>query len=202
MHEPKSLEKRSIAFGLVGTLILLALTLGSGAQAANRMYQTIPTPTPRTIPAPTLEADLERAGEGATSAGPLQVRQELSPVDVLPDEELSLWLHVTNSSVDEVRGIILSDQLAPSLQALEVRATQGAARVQGQSVLVDVGTMEAGQTVVAIIRARVLPDVEPGEVIFNQATAYFDGGQAVSDIAAAALPPDELPATGQNRRLP
>jgi hypothetical protein len=89
-----------------------------------------------------------------------------------------------------------------ALQPLELRATQGAARVRGQSILVDLGFIEAGQTVVLIIRARVSSDTEAGNVILSQATVYFDAGQLRSDVAAAGLPPSVLPATGQDPMRP
>jgi uncharacterized repeat protein (TIGR01451 family) len=130
------------------------------------------------------------------------VRQEITPVDVLPGQQVSIRLRLTNASTDDVTGIILTNPLDPALKPLEVRATQGAARVQGQSVLIDLGTVDVGQTAVVMIRARVAPDAQAGQIILNQATAYFDGGQTSSDAAAAGLPPSELPATGQDRRGP
>jgi hypothetical protein len=126
----------------------------------------------------------------------------IAPVDIMADEEISFRFQVTNTTNDEVRDVIFANPLSAKLRPLEVRSTQGAARVEGQFVIVDLGRIEADQTVLVILRAKVVPDAEAGQVIVNQATVHFDGGQVGSEVAAAGLPPDRLPATGQDRSLP
>jgi hypothetical protein len=121
----------------------------------------------------------------------------MRPPDVLPGEELDVRLQIRNAATEATRGVLLSDALDAALQPLEVRASQGAVRVQGQSVVVDLGTVEAGQTVLVLIRARVDPGAAPGQIILNEASLFFDGGQTRSNTAAAGLPPSELPATGR-----
>lgn len=202
MQRQEPVAQRPILLALAGTLIILVLALGSRAQAANRLFQTIPTPTPRTIPSVSGDADPTQMGDGSAQASPLAVSQVIAPVDILPDEELSSRFQVTNITNDEVRDVIFANPLPAMLRPLEIRSTQGAARVQGQSIVVDLGSIEAGQTVVVILRAKVVPDAEAGQVVVNQATVHFDGGQVGSEVAAAGLPPDRLPATGQDRSLP
>lgn len=202
MRKLTSREHRAIAIGLIGTVLVLLLALGSQVQAANRLFQTIPTPTPRTIPAPTVDGTSPQAGEGSAAGSSLVVAQEITPQDVMPGQMMNIRLVVTNTMAESVTGILLLDHLDPGLRPLEIRASQGAARVQGQVVLVDVGTMEAGQVVLVLIAARVDPGARNGQIILNQATVDFDGGQASSEIEAAGLPPAELPATGRNRRAP
>jgi hypothetical protein len=68
--------------------------------------------------------------------------------------------------------------------------------------MVHLGTLESGQAALLVLRARVGTDAKPGQIILNQVTAFFDGGQAVSNVVAAGLPPDHLPATGLERREP
>ncbi len=202
MRKLTSKEYRAIAIGLIGTVLVMVLALGSQVQATNRLFQTIPTPTPRTIPAPTGEGTSPQVGEGATAGADLIVEQEIAPQDVTPGQTMNIRLVVTNTLAEPVTSILLLDRLDPGLQPLEVRASQGAARVQGQVVLVDVGTMEAGQIALVVIAARVDPGARNGQIILNQATVEFDGGQASSAVGAAGLPPAELPATGRDRRAP
>ena len=202
MPKLTSTEKRAILVGLMGTVLVLGLALGSQVQAANRLFQTIPTPTPRTIPAPTSDGTSPQAGEGSAAGASLVVHQEMAPQDVVPGQTIVIRLNVTNTSAQEVMGVLLTDRLDPGLQALEVKATQGAVRVQGQLVLIDMGTIEAGQTILAIIAARVDPGARNGQILLNQAAVDFYGGQASSEVAAAGLAPVELPATGRDGRAP
>jgi type VI protein secretion system component VasA len=117
-------------------------------------------------------------------------------------EETMIRVQITNTSSDLLSDVLFSDALDPALHPLEVRATQGAARVEGQSVIVDMGTLEAGQTAVVIIGVRVISEAQAGQIILNQATIYFGGDQIISDVSAAGLPPSELPATGQDTTRP
>ena len=182
---------------MMGAVVILLLALGSEAQATHRLFQTIPTPTPRimpTVPGPGTNSEpSEEPGSGST----LAVSQEMVPSDVLPDQEIQVRLQIQNRTTEVIHGVLLSDELDAAVQPLEVAASQGAARVQGQSIVVDLGAVEAGQTVLVLIRARVAPDAGSGRIILNQARVLFDGGQARSNVAAAALPPSELPATGR-----
>lgn len=202
MRKLTATEKRATLVGFVGAVLVLLLVLGSQAQAANRLFQTIPTPTPRTIPAPTSDGTSPQAGEGSTTGNGLLVRQEMTPQDVVPGQIVRIQLNVSNTLEEEVTRVLLVDHLDPGFQPQAVKATQGAARVQGLLVLVDVGTIEAGQTVLVIIDARVDPAAENGQIMLNQAVVEFDGGQASSQVVAAGLPPAELPATGREGWTP
>jgi uncharacterized repeat protein (TIGR01451 family) len=195
----RSPEWRPLLFGLGGALTILALALGSRAQATNRLFQTIPTPTPRIIPGP--GGGVLPGGESA-SGDLLTLSAEIAPQAVLPGDEVQLKLRLTNTATDAVAGIGVLDAVDAALQPVAVSATQGAVRVQGQSVFVDVGTMEAGQTALIIIRAEVDSEAQVGQIILNQAVAQFDGGQATSEVVAAGLPPSDFPATGHDRRQP
>jgi hypothetical protein len=126
----------------------------------------------------------------------------MAPQDVMPGETVSIQVMVTNTMEEDTSSVLLLDNLDPGLQPAKVKATQGAARVEGQFVLVDIGTMEAGQSIMAIIEARVEPSSRNGQIILNQATVEYDGGLANSEIAAVGLPPTDLPATGRDRRAP
>jgi uncharacterized repeat protein (TIGR01451 family) len=122
--------------------------------------------------------------------------------DVLPQEELEFSLWVTNATTSAVTGIVLTDLLDPALHLLQVSATQGVAELRDATLMVHLDTLEPGQAALLVLRARVGTDAKPGQIILNQFTAFFDGGQVVSNVVAAGLPPDQLPATGLERREP
>jgi hypothetical protein len=109
---------------------------------------------------------------------------------------------MTNTSTTAITDVALTDPLHPALELLAVSATQGVAEVKDQALTLYVGTLEAGQTALILIRTRLGPDIQPGLILLNQATVHYGGGQVRSNVVAAGLPPVELPATGQDRRRP
>jgi uncharacterized repeat protein (TIGR01451 family) len=191
-----------LLIALGGALMVLALTLGPQVQATEILLQTVPTPTPQVIPTPTAARTPQPPEAAPRVEGGLLVRLEANPTDVLPGEEILFTLLLTNTSTSAQTGVTLIEPLDPVLRPLEIRGTQGAVQFQGQSGMIYLGAIEPGQTDLLILRTRVGTEARPGQIILNQFTATFDGGQVVSNVVAAGLPPDELPATGQDRRRP
>jgi uncharacterized repeat protein (TIGR01451 family) len=132
----------------------------------------------------------------------LAVRKDAFPQDVLPGELLQYRTWLTNTSAAALTGIVLFDDIDPRLQLLEVRATHGAAEVRLQSLRIHIGALEPGESALVITTALVGASARSGEIILSQTAAQFDGGQASSNVVAAGLPPDELPATGKDGREP
>jgi uncharacterized repeat protein (TIGR01451 family) len=202
VREIKTGDWRPLLFALAITLLALWLASGPQAQAGNRHFQTVPTPTPQTIPTPAREKTPRPPADETPVLSNLALYQSANPQDILPGEVIEFTLWLTNTSSAVATGIILVNPLDPTLLLQQVSATQGAVEVSGQAVIVHVGALEAGQTARFIIRARVSSEAQPGHIILSQATAHFDQGEALSNIAAAGLPPDVLPATGRERRGP
>lgn len=203
MHQGRDLELRPLFIALAGTLVILLLALGTRAQAAHPPLQTVPTPTPPTVPTPTRGiADSPPPDENPSLGGNLALLKVISRPDVLPGEELEFTLWATNTSETAVTGIILTDSLDRFLHPLVISATQGAAEVRDHSLYIHIGTLEPGQSALAVVLTRIDPDTPKGHIILNQVTAFFDGGQVSSNVVAAGLPPIELPATGQSGRGP
>lgn len=202
MQRLSLLEWKPLLFALASALLVLSLSLGPQAQADDLPFPTVPSPTPPSVPTPTWEATPRSPAEEPPASGTLRLRKQVTPPDVLPGEEIQFNLWLTNTTESAITGIVVVDRLDPFLYLLEVRATRGAAQVQGQSIFVHVGVLEAGQTDVVIIRARIVLEASNGQIILNQASAHFDGGQVDSNIVAAGLPPLELPATGQGQGDP
>jgi len=195
-------EWRPLLLGLGGLLVIVVLALGPRAQATDRLFQTVPTPTPQTIPLPTAPITPRpptRAEEPAPG-GALLAHLQISRPDVLPGEEVQFTLYLTNTSPTAARDVVLLAPIDPALLPLELLATQGTAEVKAGSALVYLYTLEAGQTAQVILRARVAEEAQPGQILLLQFTARFAGNQVQSNVVAAALPPDELPPTGDDRR--
>jgi uncharacterized repeat protein (TIGR01451 family) len=201
MTRAKKTDWRPLLFALVSTLLLLALTLGPHAEANDRLLQTVPTPTPRTVPTVSDTTPSPPDEEPLADRG-LALAQQVSPPDVLPGEEIQFTLWLTNTSSGAIQELVLVDPLDPLLLPLEVRATQGGVELQGATLVLHLGTLEAGQTALIVVRARIAAGAQPGQILLNQFTATYEGGELRSNIAAAGLPPDRLPATGQDGRGP
>jgi hypothetical protein len=120
----------------------------------------------------------------------------------LPGEEIQITVHVSNTSQTVVTGISLAAPLDPGLHLREILATHGAAEVKDGSVVIYLGSLEAGHTALVILRSRVSAQVRSGQIILSQFTAFHDDGEMRSNIVAAGLPPDVLPATGRDGRGP
>jgi len=202
MRRVDNLEWRPLLFGLFCTLAILALGWGLRAQAAPPLNQTVPTPTPPTIPTPPRGVTPHPPDEVPPADRALVLIMKVEPQDILPEDELEFSLWLTNATSSAITGLVLRDPLDPALHLLEVSATQGAAELRDATLMVHLGTLEAGQATLLILRARVAAEAQPGQIILNQVTAFFDGGQAISNVAAAGLPPVRLPATGLERREP
>jgi uncharacterized repeat protein (TIGR01451 family) len=132
----------------------------------------------------------------------LALRKTVIPQDILPGEPLQYRTWLTNTSATVVTGIVLVDVIDPRLQLLEVRASHGAAEVTDQSLIIHVGTLEVGESALILTNTLLSASARSGEIILNQTTAHFDGGQVSSNVVAAGLPPAELPATGEDGREP
>jgi uncharacterized repeat protein (TIGR01451 family) len=160
---------------------------------------TPPGPGSTPLPGATLPPGAASPNAGG---GTLVVHKDVSRQDVLPGETIQFRLLLSNTGGGPVTGILLTDHLEPSLELQRVSATQGAADVQDSSLVLRMGILEAGQTALVQLDIRVADEAQPGQILLNQAIAYFDGGEVHSEVVALGLPPALLPATGSDRRGP
>ncbi len=204
-------EWRSLLLGVILTCLLALLAAGApGAKAANWQPQTVPSPTPQTIPAP----DTPQPNETPFPPGPpappqpqgqgqeLQLLQTVSRTDVLPGEEVTLTLQATNASPQVMRSLILVAPLDPLLQPLAVSGVRGAVERQGDSLHIHLGTLEPGQSAQVAVRIKIGGDTPPGHIFVHRFSAFYLDGEASSNAVGFGLPPEELPPTGKSGRTP
>jgi uncharacterized repeat protein (TIGR01451 family) len=165
-----------------------------------------PQPTPSAPPGPTpgatSSAPPAQASQPAPGSPTITVTQEVSHADVLPGEEIQYTFRVANTGTGPATGLLLRDPLGPGLELIRVSATQGSAKVNDRALVLYLGILESNQTALVVLDVRVAAAGEPGQVLLNQATAFYGGEQALSNVVAVAFPPGSLPATGANWRLP
>ena len=127
---------------------------------------------------------------------------EIGRQDVLPGEEVEYTFLVTNPGTMPASNVALRDQLALGVELLRVSATQGAADVAAEVVTLRLGTIEPGQSALAILNLRINEAAPEGQVFVFQGTAYSDGGTVGCNAIAFAMPPIHLPSTGASRSVP
>lgn len=209
---------RPLIFAACGLAMVIAISTGPHVFAGDRHLQTVPTATPRTtLPTPGLTAVLRTpgvtpgpgtpvstspaiptAGAGTGGLEGLVFREEVSHQDVLPGDQVVYKLWLSNDTDTAVTGLVVMDRLDAALRPIEVSATQGTAKVEGQVLALSMGVLEPKQAAAVVIHTVVRSSVSAGYVIVNQAIAYHDTGQVFSNLVPIALPPDRLPATGHD----
>ena len=169
---------------------------------------------PGSSPPPPNASPSRPAGTPVTPGATVPARPSLEPTaalacsaaigraDVLPGEGVEYALLITNRGSAAAASVILWYVTAPGTELVRVSATQGAVDVQAGQVTLRLGFVESAQSVLAILDLRAHASAMPGQVFLQQATIYFDGGQAQCNVVAFGTRPDRLPATGAARRLP
>jgi uncharacterized repeat protein (TIGR01451 family) len=182
-------------------------TPSPGAATSTPALITPGLPAPTMSPSPISPVTPAVGAPNVPTASPtpspeLGCRAEVSREDALPGEEIQYAISVEAAGAGAAGSVIVQDEIAPGIELLQVSATQGSVEVQGQLVKLSMGTIEPGQTVLAILGLRVSRSTPAGQVFVQQATAYFTGGQSLCTVVVFGTPPDHLPPTGADRRQP
>ncbi|HNS52566.1 MAG TPA: hypothetical protein PKO09_15475 [Anaerolineae bacterium] len=151
---------------------------------------------------PTPASEASQPPPVATFAVALSCAADISRQDVLTGEEVEYTLLVTNPNTRHASNVALREIIASGIELLRISATQGAVDVDEQTVTLRFGTLEPGQSALAILDLRVSPAASVGQIFVLRGTAYFDGGAVTCNPVAFAMPPSRLPGTGSSRATP
>jgi len=217
------LTLRPIVYVLVALALFAVLIAGPSAWAASLgKYAGITVPTrtptrpftltstPEPTPGPTSAPAPTAAGPGpvipapttptaptapAASAAALTLTKQASRQATWPGSTVGFTLTLTNTGASSARQIVLEDVLPPEL---DPGSAQGAgAAWDGRTLRASALVLPPGGRLVVIFTATVRADAAPGNaVIINRATAAAAGGLKAAAAAILALPPVELPPTG------
>jgi uncharacterized repeat protein (TIGR01451 family) len=111
--------------------------------------------------------------------GPLvEIEKSVHPAEITVGEETLFTISVTNVSLDAVDGVVVTDEIDPGLEIVDVQTSNGSIARNGQLVTVDVGTMAPDETVVITIRVLA----EEAGLVQNLATVTTPS--AVADAEA------------------
>jgi uncharacterized repeat protein (TIGR01451 family) len=112
----------------------------------------------------------------------------------LPGEQITWVVTISNPSGSTLSNVVVADTLIPELQINNVTTTAGTASVSGQTVTVNIPTLNSGQTVTVEILTTVLSNPNVG-VFENTVVVAADGGISL-EASAVVLGVAELPDTG------
>jgi uncharacterized repeat protein (TIGR01451 family) len=117
---------------------------------------------------------------------------------VVPGQTITQRLVVRNGGSNALSNVLICNPLDPALVRGQPRTTQGQARVEPEGLLVELGSLAAGQTAQVDLSLTIPADYPLGGVIESQAWLLWGSGQQAStDLLTWALPPAYLPPTGK-----
>lgn len=214
---------RLALYGAIGAALLIAVVAAPGAWATpgqSDLSRTVPTRTPTpglnppTVPPPavtTAPTAPPAAGPGATatppaagspgivppaataSPGALGLAKTADRRAAWPGATVTYTLTVTNAGAAALRQVSLADVLPRGLAPGVV--VSGGATWSGSTLRLATATLAPGARLVVVYTARVTA-TEAGSTIVNRASASAAGLAARTASWTLALPPAELPATG------
>jgi uncharacterized repeat protein (TIGR01451 family) len=136
-------------------------------------------------------------------------------------DELEFVIRVGNKGSVAAKSVVMTDTLPDYLDILEATASRGAGSVQGQTIRVDIGTVEPDEVITIRVRTRInalaQPSVGFNTAVITTSSTSDDPSDNTSTVVFTIIPgdgpqapvptpevvPPELPRTGaaDNRAL-
>lgn len=209
---------RFAIYGVIGAGILLAALAAPAAWATpgqDESFQSVPTrtPTPPVLPptepppdtpvpptsSPATAAPQATPGKGPDSGaavagcpGPAALTLTADQRAVWPGATVVFTATLTNTTRQELKQIVLVNQLAAGLEPVAVLSSAGSWTDRALSVTAP--TLAPGARLQVVYSARVGAD--PGQAIAARASADVSGCPQRTASLTLGLPPALLPATG------
>jgi uncharacterized repeat protein (TIGR01451 family) len=125
---------------------------------------------------------------GAGLPGPLvEIDKTASPAGIAVGEESLFTITVTNTSLDATDNVVVTDDIHPALEILDLQTSKGSISRSGQLVTAEIGTMNPSETV--LITIRVL--ARDGGILQNVATVAAPGGAADAEAVLSVTAAEE-----------
>jgi uncharacterized repeat protein (TIGR01451 family) len=193
-----------------GVLRATVSTLSSGGTFTMNITGRINTPGPatNTVSATSSGYDANPTDNTASvainilPAADLQISKSAAPVTVVPGEQVTYSLTVTNQGPSEAAGVVVTDALPAGLNYVSGSTSQGTVAHAGGTVTANLGVLAAGQTATVTIVASA---EVPGEVTnsasvaastHDPATANNTASVAITVAEAGDLPDLAISLTG------
>ena len=187
-------------------LFLLLILLGHSvpSEAAPALGIT-PTPTATStrvqVETPTPTRPPTSTPKPKEDAPDLVIVKRCEPPEVLPGDEVTFTLEVTNHGRESAVGVVVTDEISEYLEILEVTTTQGTVTIEGQTVTVDVGVVGPDFVVEIVIRTRVRDDTPAPVEMENVAVISSPNGGDRTSQTCTQKTSQVLPVTGRLLKL-
>ena len=122
------------------------------------------------------------------------VRKTVSPESVQVGEAVTFTITVTNPNAQAISNVTITDDVPDAFSITDVTTTQGVVTINGNQVSVNIGTLQAQQTVTVIITAESITPSFPPETC-----NHVNIGDGVSNQACPNIFPGTLPQTGESQ---
>ena len=214
---------RRLAIYLWVVILLVGLLIATPAAWAtpgqSRHGQTVPTPTPRgaeppratpvpppqqpppATPVPPPPEPTTAPQPAALPTATLQpapalfLVKEVDRAEAWPGVTLHYTLTLTNQGNGSAREVSLTDTLPEGLDPGEL-LSEGGASWEGRTLRTKIAILPPGATLSIAFSALVRADVAVGTILVNRAEATAADGSRAEAAIWVALPPAELPPTG------
>ena len=171
--------------GFFAFLLGVALMLMGGGGTWTVYGQSAgPTPTPGVV-------------------SPIQAQKSVEPNTGSPGDTLTYTIDIQNLEDTPQENVVLRDTIPDFLEIIAVNTTKGTTAVNGQTVTVDIGTLEPNETVTITIQVRIRDSAQDGDTAINVAevTVGPDGSTVTVPtnpvpVSVDQPPPAGLPDTG------
>jgi uncharacterized repeat protein (TIGR01451 family) len=121
------------------------------------------------------------------------IYKSADPVEAKPGQEVAFTLHVVNRGNIAAVDVIVTDDIPAYLEITEVTTTQGEITIDGQRVIVRIGTVGPAYEVQIVIRTRVRPETPAPLTVENVAiltcpNCHDRWARAEVDITGPGMP--------------
>lgn len=124
------------------------------------------------------------AGAGAPEPSP-EVDKTVDPARIAVGEETTLTIAVSNSTPDTAHDVVVTDEIDPGLEIVEVQTTKGMVSEEGQLVTVDVAQLAPDETMIISILVRAHAEGYVPNVAHVTAAGGEDYSEALLTVVAA-----------------
>lgn len=124
------------------------------------------------------------AGAGAPEPSP-EVDKTVDPARIAVGQETTFTITVSNSTPDTAHDIVVTDEIDPGLEIVEVQTTKGMPSVAGQLVTVDVAQLAPDETMIISILVRAHAEGYVSNVAHVTAAGGEDYSEALLTVVAA-----------------
>jgi len=127
----------------------------------------------------------------------MSITKSVSPQQAGVNQNLNFTLQVKNSGSSDASSVVVVDSFPTYLDIVSVNTNQGTTSTSGRTVQINIGTLDAGDSVRITINTKVNSTATTNQTATNFATMTFNGNQTIqSNTVSPKVIGSQLPTTG------